>query len=272
MKRRSAVGLALVIIVGAAALSGCAVANSAVDLTSRATELAIGEDSGSGKWLSKKQSFAESQFDSIEVNAAALDISITRSASDHAEVELLIDKTIDNRIDMDASIRSRQLRIRVTEAYEPRLLDRSQAGLRKLVIALPDKTFSRVHIQNEFGHVEAADLKAESARVELAAGMIRLSGMSGELDLETKTGHIEVEDFALDRGLSARTSAGDITVKLKEPPEAAYIDLQSEIGTVAADLDDLQYRTNRLNRITAMIGSGGPRLEASTSAGHIFVR
>jgi DUF4097 and DUF4098 domain-containing protein YvlB len=272
MKLRSAAGLALAIVVGAAALSGCAVANSAVDLTSRAAELAIGEDSGSGKWQSRKQSFAESQFDSIEVNAAALDILITRSASDQAEVELLTDKTIDNRIDMDASIRSRQLRIRVTEAYEPLLLDRSQAGLRKLVIALPDKTFDQVNIRSEFGHVEAVDLRAESTRVELAAGAIRFSGVSGELDLKTEAGNIEVENFALESGLSARTSAGDITVKLTEPPKAAHIDLQSEIGTVAADLDDLRYRTNRSNRIAATIGSGGPRFEASTSAGHIFVR
>jgi DUF4097 and DUF4098 domain-containing protein YvlB len=272
MSHRRAIVLALALTVGAAGLAGCADKESPVALTGEIEGASIGEGSGSGELLSKKQSFAVGDFDSIEVDATAMEIYVTKTDGDQAEIELLTDKAIDNRITMDAFIRSRQLRLRVDEETRWRLLDRAQKGQRKLRIALPDKRYDRVRIQNEFGLVDADDLKADHTRIKLAAGSIRISGGSGELDLRTDAGNIAVERPKLERDLSARTSAGDITIDLKESPEAADIDLRSEIGSVDADLDNLRYITNMGNRIEGTIGSGGPRLEADTETGRILVR
>jgi hypothetical protein len=274
MKKRYAWRVWLTAAVGAAVLGGCGIdGQKPVGLTDSIEAASIGEGSGSGELIRSTRTFAAEDFDSLQVNATAMEIYVRRSDNGRAEIELLTDRSIDSRITMDASVISRRLELNVTEEDTRHwLIDRAQKGQRKLVIALPDKVYANVRIGNEFGLVDAADLRAESTRIELAAGTIRLRGGAGELDLKTEAGNIAVEGVKLERDLSARASAGNITIELQEPPEAADIDLRSEIGRVEAELPGLALRTNKTNRIAGTIGTGGPRLAADTEAGRILVR
>lgn len=98
-----------------------------------------------------------------------------------------------------------------------------------------------------------------------------MSKIEGTMNLETEAGDIQVDQIRLDHDLTAKASAGAIRIRLSEAPKAAAVDLRSEVGKVTADLNKLDADRQSRNRLSGTIGKGGPRLEATTAAGAIFV-
>ncbi len=270
MKNYQKTSLLLAIAIFAAVLPGCT--NAETPITGKVETSVIGEGSGSGELTKESKSFKAYDFDSIHVRARAMEIYVTKSSNDLAKVELLTDKAIDHRFTFDASVQSRKLTLNVDEDAKSSYFSiKGQKGERKLLIALPDKLYDQVTIKNEFGRIEAADLKASSVDLKIDAGTIRVNRVSGKMQLETNAGGIEVEGISLDNDLSARTDVGEITIHLNESPKAAIVDLKSEIGDVKADLEDVQYSVNSTNEKIGTIGSDGSRIDAYTSVGTILV-
>lgn len=270
MRNYQKASILLAISIFAAGLTGCA--DSVTSLTGKVETSVIGEGSGSGELTREKKSFNGSEFDTIHVNARAMEIYVTKGSGDLAEVELVRDKAIENRFTFDVSVQSGELNVNVEEDTKSfNFPAKGQKGERKLLISLPDKIYDQVTIKNEFGIVEAADVKAGNVDIMLDAGEIRLNKVSGKMQLETDAGEIEVQGISLENDLSARTDVGEINIHLNESPKAAIVDLKSGLGEVTADLEDVQYSVSSTNEKVGTIGSNGARLEAYTSVGAILV-
>ncbi|WP_028612317.1 DUF4097 family beta strand repeat-containing protein [Paenibacillus harenae] len=243
-----------------------------IPLTGKVENAVIGEGSGLGDLVIKeKESFDADKFDSVQVNTDAMEIYMTRSATDTAEVELLIDDKIKNRFTLDASVRAGVLVLDVEEEGKSDRSGKGRQGERKLLIALPDKSYEEVSVDNNFGRVDAADIKSDKVTIKLDAGEIRLNEVTGEMSLETNAGAIEVDGFSLNNHLSAKADVGEIKIHLKEAPEAAELKLKSDIGDVTVDLANVDYEVDEKNEKAGSIGSKGYRIEANTSVGSIAV-
>lgn len=259
------------IVALAAAITACSSSDIALKADME-TDL-IGEGSGSGKTVSKgKESFAPDSFDSVEVTATAMEIFVTESSAEQAEVELLTDEEIGNHFTFEADIRDGVLAVQVKEESSSfNFNPDGQKGERKLLVSLPDKEYKKLKIHNAFGRVEASGVESDRVEIKLNAGAIRLHEVTGDLQLEAAAGEIEVGGIRLDHHVAAKTDAGEIKIHLLEAPEDAEFHLQSEVGEVTADLGDADYMVNVSNEKAGTIGSGGVLLEASTSVGAISV-
>ncbi|WP_019003885.1 DUF4097 family beta strand repeat-containing protein [Cohnella laeviribosi] len=260
--------LLLTIFILTSVASGCA--NSTVTWSGKVEESVIGAKSGSGELTREIKSFASKEFDSIRVNAEAMEIEVTRSSGHDAKVELLTDKAIENQFTFDAAIQSRELIIRIDEETKYYTI-KGQRGERKLRISLPDQIYGQVVIETQFGFVDAADLKARSVDIMLSAGEIRLNRVSGNLLLKTEAGKITALGIDPANDISARTEAGDIDIVLDRSPKAVVVNLKSELGSVGTNLKNMEYTVQSANQIIATIGSNGTRIDAHAQVGDVLV-
>jgi len=240
--------------------------------TTNVGNVVIGEGSGSGELISlQKESFKVVDFDKIDIKAEAMAIFVTKSTTDDAEVELLVDDKIDSKFTLETSLKSSKLDINVKEKEKGGSIINDTRGERKLNISLPDKLYNQLTINNNFGLVDINDLNTESLDIKVDAGSIQLKSVVGEMNLEVNAGQIVVEGFSLENDLTAKTDAGAIRIDLNASPKAAEIKLVSEVGSVSSNLEGIDYSVNSTNKKTGTIGSDGYRINASTSVGDIQV-
>ncbi|MBD2871918.1 DUF4097 family beta strand repeat-containing protein [Paenibacillus arenilitoris] len=271
MRNYIQMGKFMLLAMVAIGLASCS--SPVTSLTGAVENAVIGEASGSGEPESRgKETFEADAFDSIRVAAEAMEIFVTRGTGDSAEAELLVDDTIKSRFSFEAKIKSRALVIDVEEKEPSGLFNKGvQEGERKLLISLPDKTYDEVKIESSFGIVAASDLNSDKLDIQVDAGTIRLNQVTGEMTLKTNAGDIEVEGLKLERDLSASADVGEIRIRLDEAPEAAEIDLRTDVGEATAELSDIDYSKNAANEKVGTIGSKGARIEAHTSVGAVRV-
>ncbi|MCR8657519.1 DUF4097 domain-containing protein [Paenibacillus endoradicis] len=266
MRSYQTISRLIVIVLLAVGMTGCS------SFTTNVGNVVIGEGSGSGELISlQKESFKVDDFDKIHVKAEAMAIFITKSKTDDAEVELLVDDKIESKFTLEASINSSKLDINVKEKEKGGSIINDTRGERKLNISLPDKLYNQLTINNNFGLVDVHDVNAENLDISVDAGSIQLTSVVGEMNLEVDAGQIVVEGFSLENDLTAKTDAGAIRINLNESPTSAEIKLVSEVGSVSSNLEGLDYSVNSSNKKVGTIGSDGYRINASTSIGDIQV-
>ena len=231
----------------------------------------IGPKSALGDENIEERTFHADEFDSIYVNTEAMEVCLNQSPNDLAAIQLITDKAIDNPFAFEASVENGVLHLSVDEKTKINFLDRVQNGERKLMISLPEKRYNEVSIRNEFGSVDVTDVAANHVEVKLSAGDIRLSGVSGELALETATGTIEAEGVMLDQNIFTKTSVGDIDVRFSAPPDSGSIRASSTLGDVSVGLEGMQYSVNSGNYVAGRFASEGHLLEAVAEIGSIRV-
>jgi len=259
-------GKLLVAVLLAVGLTGCS------SFTTKLGNSVIGEGSGSGELISlQKESFKVEEFDEIYIKSSAMEIFVSRSTTDDAEVELLVDDTIKSRFTLETSIKSSKLNINVKEKEKKGNFINDTRGERKLNILLPDKVYDQLTINNNFGLVDVADLNVESVNISVDAGSIQLKSVTGEMNLEVDAGQIVVEGISLENDLTAKTDAGAIRIDLNESPESVEIKLVSDIGAVKSNLEGIDYSINSSNKKVGTVGSNGYRINATTSVGDIQV-
>lgn len=252
----------------AAALTGC----GWLERMPEKLELAaIGEGSGSGELVSLGNgTFASNEFEAIEVKGEALAIFITRSSSDQAKVELLMDRSIDNRVTFDSMVESGTLRLSVKE--DTGKIGKNQRGERKLLIALPEKQYGKLSVTNAFGRIDIRDIAAEQIQAKIDAGQIIMAHVEGALDVRAEAGEIALSGITLADNLVAKSSVGTITINLDKQPAAAEIQLSSDLGTVESELAGVDAKEQSGKGLSGSIGSGGPKLEAHSDVGTVAVR
>ncbi|PRX74373.1 putative adhesin [Cohnella sp. SGD-V74] len=257
------------IIVLAASLTACG--DLAGSFTEEVQGNVIGAGSGSGKLVSlEKQAFAADGFDELQVRTEAMVIHIAKGSGDKAEVELLADDSLRDRLAFGAEVESGVLKVEVEEKAKAGVL-KDQRGERTLRIVLPDKAYRSLTIRNTFGAIEASGVKTELADIRIDAGSIRLSGVGGQLNLEANAGEIVVEDLVLSGDVKARTDVGKIAIHLSESPTDASFNLDSEVGEVKLNLEQVEYGQQASNKKVGTIGSNGYRIDAYTAVGEIVV-
>ena len=206
------------------------------------------------------------------------DITATKYASTQNAVEAM---KIDVAVSGD-SIRIRS--IRPSERW-------GNMGV-KYTIRVP-RTTTLERIQTSNGSIDVSNLEA-SARLTTSNGAVRADGVVGGLEASTSNGSIRATTSGMESGRSLRlstsngsveltvdklssggavvkTSNGSITVNL---PDSAAFDVNASTSNarITNDFEDsFRGRSDRRN-LEGSVGSGGPRLELSTSNGGIRLR
>jgi DUF4097 and DUF4098 domain-containing protein YvlB len=121
-----------------------------------------------------------------------------------------------------------------------------------------------VHAENVNGAFEA-ETSNGSVRAHLrdteAGQPIKLTTSNGIVDLQL--------DSARQNDVVARTSNGSVTVRLPAGTNASLRAATNSNGSVRSDFEILTRGLLSRNRIEGTIGSGGPRLDLTTSNGNI---
>lgn len=264
-KYHKRIGLVAAVLL-AVTLTGCG------SLTSNLGEAVIGEGSGSGETISTgKETFKADDFNKLDIQTDAMAVLITKSETEEATVELLVDDSIESEFKFNASVKSNTLEVVVKEKTKSKGLLNDTSGERKLLISLPDKVYTDLTIDNSFGLVDVSDLQSENMDIQVDAGQIQLKDSAGEMKLEVDSGQIVVEGLSLENDLKASTDAGEIRIILNETPDSAEINLSSDIGAVTANVDGVDFSVNSGNKKVGKIGKGNQKLEASTSVGAIHL-
>ncbi|RED85582.1 DUF4097 family beta strand repeat-containing protein [Cohnella phaseoli] len=266
-KKRNSAKL-FAILVMATALTACG--DLASSVTGEVQQSVMGDNSGSGKLVSvEKRSYTQDEFEELEVSAQAMEIRIERSTGERAEVELLVDDTLRDRFEFEAKVDSGLLKVTVEEKSKNSFKD--QTGARKLRISLPDKMYQKLKVNNAFGSVEASDVQTKAADIRIDAGNIRVKAVTGKLELEANAGEIVVEGIALADDLKARTDVGRIAIHLSESPQDAGFKLESEVGEVKVELDQVEYSKQAANKKVGTIGTPNVQIDAYAAVGEIVV-
>lgn len=267
-KTNRTVSVLLAATVLATALTGCGWLEK---MPERLELSVIGEGSGSGELVSQGSgTYAAEEIDGIEVKGEALAIFISRSTGDQAEVELLLDRNIDNKVTFSSEVKSGTLQLDVKENSGN--IGSDQRGERKLVIALPDKTYDKLTVTNAFGRIDIRDVAAEQITAKIDAGQIVMEQVQGKLDVQTDVGEIMLGGIVLTDDLTAKSSMGTVSVGLAVQPEAAEVSLSSELGTVTSDLAGLDVKEKSGSKLTGSIGSGGPKVTLKSEVGTVELK
>ncbi|WP_020618342.1 DUF4097 family beta strand repeat-containing protein [Paenibacillus daejeonensis] len=267
-KTKRTVSVLLAATVLATALTGCGLLEKVPE---RVELSVIGEGSGSGELVSKGSgTYAAEAFDGIEVKGEALAIFISRSTGDQAEVELLMDSNISNKVTFSTEVKSGTLQLDVKE--NSRNIGNDQRGERKLLITLPEKTYDKLNVTNAFGRIDIRDVAAEQITAKIDAGQIVMEQVQGKLDIQTEAGEIKLSGIELTDDINAKSSVGTVSLGLAVQPEAAEISLSSELGKVSSDLAGLDVKEQSGSKLTGTLGSGGPKVTLKSEVGTVDLK
>jgi len=267
--------LACVLIAGLAALAGC-------DLEAFGDASRYQEDFHQALPMKAGgRLYVETFNGSVDISGwdrEEADVTATKYASTQSAVDAL-------KIDVAPSGDSIRIRsIRPSERW-------GNMGVR-YTIRVPRKT-TLERIQTSNGSIDVSNLDAP-ARLNTSNGAVRADAVRGGLEASTSNGSIRAVATGVESGQSLRlstsngsveltvdkvgaggavvhTSNGSITVSL---PESASVDVDASTSNarITNEFEDsFRGRADR-RRLEGSIGSGGPRLELSTSNGSIRLR
>jgi len=244
-------------------LTGC---SSAINFASNTS---IGKGSGKGEVVSHGiKSFEADQFNSIEVQTEAMNITITQGDQNEASVELRTDDSIKNEFTYDASIQGKVLEVTVNER-EKSMKDSS--GERTLLITLPKNEELELNITNAFGSITLDNIAIGEAKLELNAGNINTNKVTGDIDATVNAGEIDIRNATGGYSIQTHVDAGNVKIEFDEAPQQARFDLRTEVGEVKLSVDDVNYSVQKKNEIQGKRGSDGSLVQADVNVGNIKV-
>ncbi|MBN2288995.1 MAG: DUF4097 family beta strand repeat protein [Candidatus Glassbacteria bacterium] len=146
-----------------------------------------------------------------------------------------------------------------------------------------------VEARTSGGHVHAARITGNTV-LRTSGGSIKVEELKGFLEARTSGGGIVIS--ALRGNTVARTSGGSIKVSLDEPPAGdcelhtsagsvtitlpretnAYVSARTSAGSVRTEFPIEVVGEIKKTHIEGTLGSGGPKIDLSTSAGSIHLK
>ena len=132
--------------------------------------------------------------------------------------------------------------------------------------------------KNVNGNVEArtsgGGIRAEAIRGDVDAstsgGDVRLISVDGRIDARTSGGSVECSLLGANRGISVKTSGGDIQLTLPRST-AANIDASTSGGNISTDIP-VSTTEIQEGHLKGSMNGGGQLIEARTSGGGISLR
>jgi DUF4097 and DUF4098 domain-containing protein YvlB len=124
-------------------------------------------------------------------------------------------------------------------------------------------------ITTSAGSIEIGLLEGKG-KIRSSAGNILVSELSGSADMKSSAGSVKTGIVRMDGTVKLHSSAGSVKVDLNEGVSADVI-LSTSAGNVNCDLP-MQFSHSGKNRVDGFIGTGGHKLDLSSSAGNISLK
>ncbi|MGF9797710.1 DUF4097 family beta strand repeat-containing protein [Brevibacillus agri] len=242
----------------------------------------------------EEQRIIEQPFKAVTVETGTADLVITPTKAAQATVRLTgeISEQQKERLQWTSEVtEDGTLRVQVQEKLHVSLFYPGSGEL-KLEIMLPEKEYESIRLETATGDIKSGALTAKTGEVSSSTGDVDLTGYAGErLDVRTDTGDLKLAGIRaslnidsstgeidklvlpeLTRDVTVRTDTGDVRIAVEKQPEAAQLELASDVGDIEVKWATLSYAKREEQNIKASVGTGGPKLSVKTSTGDIRIQ
>lgn len=129
-----------------------------------------------------------------------------------------------------------------------------------------------LEIKTDTGDIAVKSLRGKLLTVSTNLGNIDIRGTEAKLNLSSDTGDVYVDIPAIVNDIVAQSDLGDVDVLVDEPPSNLVLKLNSDIGKVKTNLQNVQF--DHLDRYSTegSIGSGGPVVKLQSDTGNVTLR
>jgi lia operon protein LiaG len=121
------------------------------------------------------------------------------------------------------------------------------------------------------GNIGAAGIDSEDAYVSSSSGNISLRGLAGSMSVKTFSGDVSAEYMQYPNNVTAKTSSGNITIKLPEGSEFS-LEADSSSGDVSCDFPISIEGKHSDHKIRGVVGKDTYKIKVNTFSGNIRVR
>ncbi|CAM3475076.1 DUF4097 family beta strand repeat-containing protein [Marinicrinis lubricantis] len=185
----------------------------------------------------------------MNVNASSGDIAVRDIRTDHG--------------DFDAS--SGDIAIKHTEANQ--LSIQTSSG----DILLSDSKTVNADVKASSGDIEWVDVQSQQSSLRATSGDISVERGTGQMDLKSSSGDIELTLTEGYGDITSNSSSGDIEIELPEEPQDIRFDLRTSSGDVDVRVGELDQKDQKENRFEGQKGTGSIEIYAKTSSGDVEV-
>lgn len=152
-----------------------------------------------------------------------------------------------------------------------------KSGLAKVVvhgdvakINVDTENVAELKVKSDVGSISIEKFLGERMTLRSDVGSISVADASGELDIQTDTGKIDLTMNEITNDIRLKSDVGAIDVAMKQVPESLVLDVDSDVGQVSvsglAGFDNLTGKPLRAHK-----GEGGPLLDVKTDVGSISI-
>ncbi|RNB54377.1 hypothetical protein EDM57_17060 [Brevibacillus gelatini] len=236
----------------------------------------------------------EQPFKAVSIETATADLVITPTKTAQATVRLTgeISEQHKERLQLTSEVtEDGTLRVQLQEKLFVSLFYPGSEDLR-LEIMLPEKEYESIRLETATGDIKSGVLTAKTGKVSSGAGDVDLTGYAGErLDVRTDTGDLKLAGIRatlnvysstgeidklvlpeLTQDVTVRTDTGDVRIEVEKLPEAAQLELASDVGDIEVQWANLSFAKREEQNIKASVGTGGPKLAVKSSTGDIRIQ
>ncbi|MFA8437760.1 DUF4097 family beta strand repeat-containing protein [Pueribacillus sp. YX66] len=137
-------------------------------------------------------------------------------------------------------------------------------------IDIGTKNVAELIVNSDVGEISIEKFHGERMELRTDAGTVSVAEASGELDVQTDTGNIDLVMSEITKDIRLKSDVGAIHVVMKQVPESLVLDVDSEVGNVSvtrlAGFEQLTGKPLRAHK-----GEGGPLLDVKTDVGSITI-
>lgn len=127
---------------------------------------------------------------------------------------------------------------------------------------VPSQSFSLIKVTTDTESIQVQDINVERFQLASDTGNINVKEAAGAFDIYSDSGHVNLDLTEIKHPITAKTNAGNITVKVKERPSALQTSLQSDSGKIIIDIPDAANGT---------IGMDGPMVSLLSDSGDVML-
>lgn len=126
------------------------------------------------------------------------------------------------------------------------------------------------NITSDTGKITVRKFDGDYMKVRSDVGAVVVKDASGELDIQTDSGKIEISLKEITKNILLESDVGSIHVDMKELPESFVLDVDSEVGNVKVNGLESFEKVER-SSFRFQKGEKGPVLRARTDVGSITI-
>ncbi|MFB6469479.1 DUF4097 family beta strand repeat-containing protein [Cytobacillus sp. Hz8] len=122
-------------------------------------------------------------------------------------------------------------------------------------------------LQASSGSINAINQQGKQSTFHTSSGEINVSNGIGDLQADTSSGDIDINNDEVTGDLNASTSSGEVSVSYNENPNSLAVDFKGSSGEGNIGIKGLNYEEKSEHRIIGQLGSGEYKIQVRTSSG-----